>query len=338
MDFQHFASKLFCQIGRENSAENVFLSPASIALALSICTAGARHETLQQMLHVLGVSSIEQLIKLAEQTMRLFTMVDQDKEIKLKLANRLYAQKAYKIREDYLDLVQSSFQADVKLENFETESAKVAQTINTWVEGQTNQLIRNLLSPEDLTSDTRLVIVNCIYFKGAWVYPFEEYLTNQQADFHELDGTVSKIKLMQQQKTFSYAENPDLKIQIAHLPYKSTHYQLQLVCTVILPNRGVRFEEVEQKLTSNPQVMRQVLSNQRTTPRELSLYLPKFKMEATFQLNDVLKQLGIEHAFSEPAADFTGMVNKEDMRENLYISNVNSLFVHQAFASLVFSR
>ena len=164
-DFERFGAKIYSTVSQQEKGRNVFLSPASIALAMSMCTVGARQETLNQMLHALGTSSTEQLTKIAEQVMRVFSIADQDKQVQLKLANRLYAQKAYKLQEDYLSLVQKSFQADIKLEDFANESAKVVQTINSWVEEQTNKLIRNLLSPDDVNADTRLIIVNCIYFK-----------------------------------------------------------------------------------------------------------------------------------------------------------------------------
>ncbi|CAF4845672.1 unnamed protein product [Rotaria socialis] len=94
-----------------------------------------------------------------------FSIADQDTQVKLKLANRLYAQKSYKPQQDYLDLVQGSFKADIKLEDFVNNSAAAVQTINAWVEDQTNNLIQNLLSQNDVKRDTRLIIVNCIYFK-----------------------------------------------------------------------------------------------------------------------------------------------------------------------------
>ncbi len=129
---------------------------------------------------------------------------------------------------------------------------------------------------------------------------------------------------MHQEETFPYAENKDLNIQIAHLPYKSDNNNVKLVFTVILPNRSIRLEDVEQKLTSNLKLMKQILRYQNTTLKELSLYLPKFKMETTFQLNDVLIQLGIQNAFSGQTADFTGIVSKEDARNNLFISKVSN--------------
>jgi len=163
--FEHFGLKLYSTVSQNQNGQNIFLSPASIALAIAMCTIGARENTSREMLNTLEASSNEQLIKTAEQVMRIFSIADQDKQVQLKLANRLYAQKAYELQKEYLNIVQSSFNADIKLEDFEKESAKVVQTINTWVEQKTNQLIRNLLSPIDVTSDTRLIIVNCIYFK-----------------------------------------------------------------------------------------------------------------------------------------------------------------------------
>ncbi|CAF3464360.1 unnamed protein product [Rotaria sp. Silwood1] len=73
--------------------------------------------------------------------------------------------------------------------------------------------------------------------------------------------------------------------------------------------------------------MQQVLSDESTTRQELLLYLPKFKMEATFVLNDVLIQLGMKNAFSASKADFTGIVSEQDDRNGLYISKV----IHKAF-------
>jgi serine protease inhibitor len=163
--FEHFGQKLYSTVSQNQNGKNVFLSPASISLAMSMCTVGARQETLNQMLRTLEASTTEQLTKTAEQVMRVFSIASQDKQVQLKLANRLYAQKAYKLQQDYLNLVQKSFEADIKLEDFENESAKAVKTINAWVEEQTNNLIRDLLSPDDVKSDTRLILVNCIYFK-----------------------------------------------------------------------------------------------------------------------------------------------------------------------------
>ncbi|CAF3923922.1 unnamed protein product, partial [Rotaria sp. Silwood1] len=101
-NFEHFGHKVYSTVSQNNNNQNVFLSPASIALAMAMCTVGARQETLDQMLRVLDASSTENLTKTAEKVMHIFSIVDNDKKVQLKLANRLYAQKAYKLQQDYL--------------------------------------------------------------------------------------------------------------------------------------------------------------------------------------------------------------------------------------------
>ncbi|CAF4162013.1 unnamed protein product, partial [Rotaria sordida] len=112
---------------------------------------------------------------------------------------------------------------------------------------QTNNLIRNLLSIKDVTFETKLIIINSIYFK--------QDLTNENADFHEANGKISNVASMHQREKFAYAENNDLRVQIVHVPYKSEDKDTEFVFTVILPNRGVQLDVVEQKLASQPNLM-----------------------------------------------------------------------------------
>ncbi|CAF4963641.1 unnamed protein product [Rotaria sp. Silwood1] len=242
--------------------------------------------------------------------MNIFSIANQDKQVQLKLANRLYAQKAYQLQEEYLKIVQNSFKADIKLEDFENERVQAVQRINAWVEQQTNNLIQDLLSIKDVTPETRLIIINSIYFKGTWIKEFSKNLTNENADFHEANGKISKIALMHQREKFAYAENNDLHVQIVHIPYTR-----------------VELDVVEQKLASQPDLMQNLLNHQNTRTEELHLYLPKFKMEATFELSDILQQLGMKDAFSNYKANFTGIASGKNNRDHLYISKV----IHKAF-------
>ena len=131
---------------------------------------------------------------------------------------------------------------------------------------------------------------------------------------------------MYQKEKYAYSENKNLRVQIAHIPYKSDNDNVQFVFTIILPNEGVSLEQVEQKLSTNSDLMQQLLSYENTKTEELLLYLPKFKMEATFKLNDALIQLGMTDAFDPMKANFTGIVSKQVERGGLYISKVENFF------------
>ena len=129
---------------------------------------------------------------------------------------------------------------------------------------------------------------------------------------------------MYQKNKYAYLENEDLRVQVAHIPYRSENTDTCFVFIVILPNQGVSLSDVESRLTAEPDLMSTLLSHEGTTTKELLLYLPKFKMEASFTLNDVLQQIGMKNAFDPNSADFTGIVSKSEDAAGLYISKVDS--------------
>ncbi|CAF3713169.1 unnamed protein product [Rotaria sp. Silwood1] len=134
---------------------------------------------------------------------------------------------------------------------------------------------------------------------------------------------------MHQREKYAYAENNDLYVQIVHVPYISENKDVEFVFTVILPNRGVQLDVVEQKLASQSDLIQKLLSHQNTRIEELHLYLPKFKMEATFELSNILQQLGMKDAFNSYKANFTGIASEKNDRDRLYISKVNNLLIRK---------
>jgi len=141
---------------------------------------------------------------------------------------------------------------------------------------------------------------------------------------------------MFQQERFNYAENKDLNIQIVHLPYLNPIEGRSFVFTVVLPNEGVQLDEVEHKLNSNLRLRQQLLSKQNATLTELLLYLPKFKIEAKYELQDILRKLGMELAFSDTKANFGGIIGKITDENRIRISKVNNLWIMNKVYSYVF--
>ena len=129
---------------------------------------------------------------------------------------------------------------------------------------------------------------------------------------------------MYQKYYHDYAENKDLCVQIAHLPYKSSSQGGRFVFTVVLPNEGVQLDEVEQKLASNLQLRQQVLNNQNAKSQELFVYLPKFNLETKYELGDALIEMGMKNAFSDKKADFGGIIGKVTDANRMRISKVNN--------------
>jgi serpin B len=310
-----FAFKLFHEV-QGNTTENQFYSPFSISTALAMVYTGARNETEMQISRVMNFqpgnnfhSDYKQLLeKLRKGT---------EGKIKLNIANGLWAQKDFKFLDLYFELVKSNYNSELKNVNFAdvTEREKTRKEINTWVEQNTNDKIKDILSQGDLTSLTRLVLVNAIYFYGDWAEPFKKEST-QPNEFSLVDGTKSKVPFMNQHEKYSYYE--DSKIQALEIPYKDDKASM----VIFLPKTANGIADFEKSFEYK--YYQEVIAS--FQPAEVMLSLPKFQTTYKINLGSTLSQMGMPLAFSPDSADFSGMTGKR----NLFISEV----IHQAFINV----
>ncbi|KOX72798.1 Antitrypsin [Melipona quadrifasciata] len=184
---------------------------------------------------------------------------------------------------------------------------KASEIINTWVEKNTNNLIKNLISPDMLNAATRLVLVNAVYFKGQWLHKFDAELT-MDMPFHVNKDTVKNVPTMYREGYYKYGELPDLNARFVVLPYKGN----ELSMVIILPNEIEGLLDVQKKLqnVSLTNILNQGIEE------EIRLHLPKFKVESKMILNDNLIKMGLSDAFTA-SANFSGICN-----ENLAIDTV----------------
>jgi serpin B len=310
-----FAFKLYHQVQGSTTGTNLFYSPFSISTALAMVYAGARTETALQISATMNFPQYE---KFHSDYKLLLNGLNEGTEgkIKLNIANGLWAQKDYKFLDTYFDIVKSNYASELKnvdyTDNAERETTR--KDINGWVEQKTNDKIKNLLSQGDLTSITRLVLVNAIYFYGDWAEPFEKQAT-QPKDFTLLDGTKNNVPFMNQQGRFNYYE--DSKIQAIEIPYKDNKASM----VIFLPNKNNGITEFETSF--DYKYYQDIIAALQST--EVRLSLPKFQTTFKINLGATLSQMGIPLAFS-PNADFSGMTGKRD----LCISEV----IHQAFINV----
>lgn len=311
---------LSMQAGDGAGAQNVFYSPHSISIALAMTYAGARGDTEQQMAETLHFTLPQERLHSA------FNALDlelesrgegaegkDDKGFRLNVVNAIWGQVDYKFLPEFLDTLAQNYGAGLRLVNFvgATEEARV--TINDWVSEQTEGRIKDLIPTGMLTSLTRLVLTNAVYFNAAWATPFEEYMT-QDGDFYLLDGSPVTVPLMQQTHDFRYIEGSGYKA--VELPYDG--YELSMF--VVLPDEG-QFSAFEDGLDFD--TLAQDMQN--GNYRQVALTLPKFEFESEFNLSGELEALGMVDAFSADA-DFSGM----DGTHELFISEV----IHKAFVAV----
>lgn len=311
-----FASDMYGQL--KTAKGNFFFSPESITQALAMTYAGARSETASEMQSALHfrMNNDYTHATLGELMRKKNTRSAAGNYI-FHTANALWVQKGYELQESYLTLVNNNYEAKVSNLDFETDTQGAASTINQWVEEKTANKIRNLVSADVLSKDTRLVLTNAVYFKADWKKAFEKSATRQE-DFYQNPAQNTKAMMMSRTcDDCKYAENENY--QALALPYKGDDIEM----VVFLPRDKNGLAAFEQAL--NPQTLRQGLEAL-ATGVDVNVALPRFKLESQFSLAKTLPALGMKMAFDSARADFSGMTGKRD----LFISDV----IHKAFVEV----
>ncbi|MEN3012053.1 MAG: serpin family protein [Dictyoglomus thermophilum] len=291
---------------------NIFISPYSISSALAMTYAGANGNTKKQMAEVLYFNLPDNELHYAFSKLNsIFNTPKPD--FQLAIANSLWGQINYPFREDFIELIKKYYSAGFNLVDFvnDLNREKARNEINKWVEDRTNQKIKELIQKGDLTSLTRLVLVNAIYFKGKWKYTFNKEETKEMPFFID-EKRTSKVPMMHQVNEFNYYEDKDL--QAIELPYSGD----ELSMIVILPK-----ERTLSKFEKNLNYTLLDKINTNLKKEEIEIYFPKFKIEKRYILNEPLIKLGMSDAFDDMLADFSTMTGSRD----LYISKV----IHQSF-------
>jgi serpin B len=292
---------------------NLFFSPFSISTALAMTSAGARGETAKQMDKVLHLGADPAKAQAAYGLLvRNLTKSRQGDHLQLRVANALWTQKGFNLLPGFIEQTKSEYGAGLRSVDF-NDAAAACKIINSWVEDQTQDKIKDLIRPGMIQPPPELILTNAIYFKGAWQSPFHEQATREQ-EFHVTSNEAVKAPMMRQTHEFRYFENESL--QALELPYRGGTSML-----VFLPRLKDGLSKLEEQLDNDK--LGTILREMRR--RRVEVELPRFKVESQFQLADVLKQLGMTLPFSAQA-DFSGI----SASSKLIISDV----VHKAFVDV----
>ena len=314
----NFAFDLYKDLSTDSKYEgqNLFFSPFSIFSALALTNEGARNITKDEITSVLHLSK--------DDSARRNGFLSMMKEISggktsyvLKNANALWADNNYSFLPDYMSIAEQYYGAEVHNLDIRNSPDNAASKINKWVEEKTDDYIKNLIKPGALSSFTRLVITNAIYFNGNWENSFDKNLTYDK-EFRINPENKTPVRMMQiNDNSFRYYEDENL--QVIELPYAKGEGK-ELSMLILLP-KSVNITPAEDAL--NVKKLSEIRKN--LTKNEVDVNLPKFNFTEEYKLKPILTSLGMSDAFSENA-DFSGM----DGKHNLYISDV----LHKSFVDV----
>ncbi|XP_067630684.1 antichymotrypsin-2-like isoform X4 [Eurosta solidaginis] len=307
-----FAVNLFNFMYHKQPNRNIIYSPFSIQTCVGMARVGATGETAAELDRGLGLPSHD-VTAIADTFHNI--LVNYTNSTILKIANKIYIMQGYTILKEFNEIASNKFFSTADSIDF-SQNSVAANTINKWVESKTNNLIKDIISPDALSPDTRAVLVNAIHFKGEWKYQFPKAATRDD-DFYLNEVDSVKVPMMNVKQTFGYGVMPELDATALEMPYKDS----DLSMLVILPNTRTGLANLQEKLKNFD--LSQITT--KMFPTKVIVKFPKFKAEFDIELNDALKNLGMGRMFSK-FAEFGKMLNS-DSDEPLQISKV----VHKAF-------
>ena len=286
--------------------ENLFFSPWSILSAFSVLYEGANGQTADE------IASALYLPRDDTKRQDSFESLQQDlnpsgTEYELANANALWIKKGFEIKQDYVNTAKKYYDSKIASAEFPQDEP----VIDSWVENQTNGKITDLVKGKT-NEMTRLVITNAVYFKGAWKSQFNPNATST-ANFTTNSGIVD-VPMMFQESGALYAE--DDSMQVLKLPYKDDRLSMM----ILLPKSG----QIPKSISSD-----EIKSwNNMLQHKEVYMYIPKFKLETTYDLGKKMKDLGVKTAFDPNNADLSGIADVSP--NNLYIG----FATHKAFVDV----
>jgi serpin B len=306
-----FALELYSNI-RNGEDGNIFYSPYSIFVALAMTYEGAREQTADEIQSVFHFPSDNTTLR--SSLAAIYNELNRaDASYMLRTANALWVQQNYPLLEKYLSTIEKYYVGKASKVDFEKATEQARQTINGWVQQETNNRIKDLLPQGILNPLTRLVLTNAIYFAGTWVKQFSESATAEQ-DFRVSENQTVKVPMMSRTDdgaVFNYGEAENL--QILEMQYESGNLSM----LVLLPKNG-NLTSLEDSLTLEKlDQWRNELTEQR-----VDVFIPKFSFTAKCSLRSNLIEMGMPTAFTS-SADFSGI----DGTRDLFIQDV----IHKAF-------
>lgn len=296
---------------------NLVVSPASITTALTVPWIGARGETAAQMRMVLHLEGTpDDVMTTSGQLSR--ALQDPARPIVFRIANQLFAEKTYKLVPAFVEKTRAAFGAPVESLDFKKAPGPSRLKINRWVESKTERRVEDLIPPDGIEADTRLVLVNAIYFLGDWAIPFDREDT-RPAPFHLTASEMKAVPTMHREGGFRVAQKDG--VTALDIPYKGG----ELSMVFLIPDEIEGLAAIEAALDTKK--LDALMSSLRG--ELILLALPKFEVNPgdSLSLGEDLKELGMSLAFDRDKADFTGIADPPNPVDRLVLAKV----FHKAF-------
>ncbi|KAM4704642.1 serpin B5 [Rhinophrynus dorsalis] len=291
--------KLLCE---KNKTGNIIFSPLCISSSLALAYKGSKGNTATELEKVLHFEKVKDcdfgFQTLASDISKISSFYS------LKLVKRLYIENSFNCTKEFINSAKKPYPAELEVVDIKSRAEEARNQINTSIKDLTDSKIETALSEGSCDENTKLILLGAAYFKGSWLYKFNESET-KEVEFHISKTETKPVQMMYLEARLSIGYINELKTLILEIPYTAKHLSMIILLPKNIEDNSTGLEKLEHDMTfekyvhwTNPSMM---------ANSKVKLCLPKFKLENSFDLKDILKSLGVNDAFNEEAADFSGM-------------------------------
>jgi serpin B len=266
---------------------------------------GAEGSTREAMLEALRIKGISTEIINSSYKNLSTELLNVDKRILISVANSVWTENDFAAKKTFGKILTDYYGAESK--SFDINDPQVPKQINSWIEGKTNGLIKEMI--DKLNNNTVMLLINAIYFKGSWKSQFNIKNT-VQSSFYKQDGS-SVVPMMKQTSEYKIFDGEGFVL--AEFPYGQGNY----VMDIILPDQRTGLAGIITGLNEK----NFKIWMDKMTERKTDLTFPRFKFGFKKQMKDILTNMGMGIAFTDDA-DFSNISDVD-----LLINDV----IHQAF-------
>ncbi|KAL1817807.1 serpin-ZX-like [Daucus carota subsp. sativus] len=295
---------------RKGSHSNVVFSPISVQLVLALIAAGSEGHTLNyQLLSFLKVDSTQELNALASHVVQNVF----EGPASLSLANGVWTDRSVSFKPFFREVADSVYKAVSHVVDFRNRASEATSNVNSWIERETNGLVKGTVPPHKFDEKSKIVFANAIYFKASWAVPFSDWMTDT-FDFHLLNDEKVQVSFMSYYMKQAFINVCD-GFKVLKLPY----HTCQLISMyILLPDAKDGLPSLVDKLATGTGFLEHLdipdLSEVRGKYR-----VPKFKVSFGFDATEALKEFGLREPFI-PGGLNTMMDSERN--ELLYVSNI----------------
>jgi serpin B len=232
-----FGLQLVDRLLAEPGAGNVFLSPLSATLLLSMAASAAEGDTQAAFLKTLGLDPSVDPSTEARQTID--RLLQSDGSAQVELAQAVWADKGLTLSPAYVAKLHNDYRAQIA--NLDFRSPDAPKVVNRWVDGATHQKIPQLV--DNFDPNTVAYLVNATYFHALWATEFQA--SSQPVDFQTFSGSAVHAPMMKRDENVSELRTPEYMAEL--LPYKGGRFSMVL----LLPSQALSPRGLAAFLTKN---------------------------------------------------------------------------------------